>query len=413
MMKRRIVCLILSACMLLAVLALTACGGNNAPEEGLTTRMTVDINPSIEFMIDDQNKVVAVTALNDDGSVLIAGEAFVGKTPEEATELLLSIACETGYLVEGNAAEGTNTVKISVSGDSGYAAQLSDSVRAKASAVLAEFDIQGAVEKVDALNTEALRALAATTSLYTEEELAEMDDEQLYDVIAAGRIETALLLTEDMRKAYYAAKEHEISFAESEEVARVIEGMGGIYAMIHTTYKTALDAYSAAIVNLEEFRYNTLVSPESDYQKSLAALREAKAEMLKQKNYVASLEVNGEEYASATLTLQMSEEQYEAALASYEALGAAANKILESLINRMKQAETALIELEETLFTDDIEAKLQEKASEIETNLNAAKDAFFAEFEETHKADILAMEQALRDQKQVLITNIEGDKVAA
>ena len=412
-MKRRIVCLILSACMLLAVLALTACGGNNAPEEGLTTRMTVDINPSIEFMIDDQNKVVAVTALNDDGSVLIAGEAFVGKTPEEATELLLSIACETGYLVEGNAAEGTNTVKISVSGDSGYAAQLSDSVRAKASAVLAEFDIQGAVEKVDALNTEALRALAATTSLYTEEELAEMDDEQLYDVIAAGRIETALLLTEDMRKAYYAAKEHEISFAESEEVARVIEGMGGIYAMIHTTYKTALDAYSAAIVNLEEFRYNTLVSPESDYQKSLAALREAKAEMLKQKNYVASLEVNGEEYASATLTLQMSEEQYEAALASYEALGAAANKILESLINRMKQAETALIELEETLFTDDIEAKLQEKASEIETNLNAAKDAFFAEFEETHKADILAMEQALRDQKQVLITNIEGDKVAA
>ena len=413
MMKRRIVCLILSACMLLAVLALTACGGNNAPEEGLTTRMTVDINPSIEFMIDDQNKVVAVTALNDDGSVLIAGEAFVGKTPEEATELLLSIACETGYLVEGNAAEGTNTVKISVSGDSGYAAQLSETVRAKASAVLAEFDIQGAVEKVDALNTEALRALAATTSLYTEEELAEMDDEQLYDVIAAGRIETALLLTEDMRKAYYAAKEHEISFAESEEVARVIEGMGGIYAMIHTTYKTALDAYSAAIVNLEEFRYNTLVSPESDYQKSLAALREAKAEMLKQKNYVASLEVNGEEYASATLTLRMSEEQYEAALASYEALGAAANKILESLINRMKQAETALIELEETLFTDDIEAKLQEKASEIETNLNDAKDAFFAEFEKTHKADILAMEQALRDQKQVLITNIEGDKVAA
>jgi hypothetical protein len=39
-------------------------------------------------MIDDQNKVVSVTALNDDGGILIVGEAFVGKTPEEAVEYI-------------------------------------------------------------------------------------------------------------------------------------------------------------------------------------------------------------------------------------------------------------------------------------------------------------------------------------
>ena len=61
------------------------------------TRVTVDINPSVEFIVDDQNKVVSVTALNDDGSILIAGEAFVGKTPEEAVEMMVSLATETGW----------------------------------------------------------------------------------------------------------------------------------------------------------------------------------------------------------------------------------------------------------------------------------------------------------------------------
>ena len=237
-MRRRILSALLAACLLLSAALLVAC--NNEPPEKETTRMTVDINPSIEFMIDDQGKVVSVTALNDDGSVLIAGEAFVGKTPEEATELLLSLAEETGYLVSG---EAENHVKISVSGDSDYARELTESVKQRASAVLQQLDLQGVVETVEALNTEALRELAATTSIYTEEELAEMNDAQLYDVIAAGRIETAQLLTAEMREAYFAAKEHEISFAKSEATANVIKEMGGIHSMIHSTYKTALDAY--------------------------------------------------------------------------------------------------------------------------------------------------------------------------
>ena len=74
-MKKRIFSLALVILMVVSMLAFTSC--NKAkPEEGTVTRMTVDINPSVEFMVDDQNKVVSVTALNDDGSILIAGEAF-------------------------------------------------------------------------------------------------------------------------------------------------------------------------------------------------------------------------------------------------------------------------------------------------------------------------------------------------
>jgi hypothetical protein len=213
-----------------------------------------------------------------------------------------------------------------------------------------------------------------------------------------------------MRSAYYSAKEYKISFAEREETAKIIKELGGLYNLTHAAYKTALDVYSAAITELDDFRYEMLVSPESEYQKSLTKLREAKVEFLKQKNYTASLDINGEEYASATVTLQMTEENYDKMLAAYEKIGADLNASLEALIAKLREAETKLTELEDTLFDENIEAKLQEKATDIEASLNAAKDGFFAEFESAHAEDIATIERSLLDKKQQLKSEIEAGK---
>ena len=408
-MKKRLASIFIICTLILTAISFTACS-NAKPEEGVVTRMTVDINPSVEFMIDDQNKIISVTALNDDGSILIVGEEFVGKTPDEAVEMMVTLASDTGYLVKGNAEASENTVKISVSGDSEYAEQLEKNVTEKADDTLKALDINGKVEKAEALKIDALRQMALSTSLYTEEEINAMDEEELYKVISVGRIETALLLTEEMRNAYYYAKEYEISFAEREETARIIKEMGGLYTLTHTAYKTALDVYSTAITELDNFRYEMLVSPESEYQKSLTKLREAKVELLKQKNYAASLDANGEEYDSAIAMFQEAEENYGKMLAAYEKIGTELNASLEAFIAKLRQAETKLVELEDTLFDENIEAKLQEKATEIEANLNAAKDGFFAEFESAHAEDIADIEQTLLAKKQQLKSEIESGK---
>ncbi len=402
-MKKRITAAALATLMLLTatLFAFTSCGSAATPPEGTYTRMTVDINPSVEFMVDDQNLIVSATALNDDGSILIAGEAFVGKTPDEAVEMMVTLAGETGYLIKGNVTADDNEVKISVSGDTEYAKQLLDAAEKKARDTLKALDIEGKVARVEAMKTDALRALAMETALFTEEEVAAMTDDQLYAAIAAGRAETALLLTAEMRQAYYAAKEHRISFADSRATAEIINAMGGVYQIVYMGYKAAVDTYSAAITALDEFRYEMLVSPDSEYQKSLAYLREAKTEYLKQRNYVASLEVDGETYASATVTLRASEENYEKFLAAYEALGTKLNESLQALISRLRESEAALRTVE-TQFSDNIKQELQAKAGEIEAAVNAAKDSFFEEFEAAHKDDINAAEQALIEQKNKL-----------
>lgn len=397
---KKIISLILALALTLGALAIVSCNAST-PAEGEYTRMTVDINPSVELMVDDEGKVVSVTALNDDGSILIAGEAIVGKTPEEALELILNVATETGYLVKGNVEADENTVKISVSGDSKYAKKLGDDVKAKAESVLKSLDVEGKIEKAEALKSEALRALAKECG-YTDEELAGLSDEQICKLISDSRAETAILLTEELREAYNAAKAHKISFAESEATADIISKLGGIYALTHSAYKSALDIYSASIDALDELRYATLVDPDSGYQKALAGLREAKTEYLAQRSYTASLEVDGEEYASASATLAVTEEDYEKALAAFEEMGRAANEALLSLITHLEEAESALIELEKTLFTADVEAALTANAAELEAAINEAKDSFFAEFEAAHAEDIAAIEEALLARKAEL-----------
>jgi multidrug efflux pump subunit AcrA (membrane-fusion protein) len=122
------------------------------------------------------------------------------------------------------------------------------------------------------------------------------------------------------------------------------------------------------------------------------------------------VEINGEEYASASATLQISEENYDKALAAYEQLGAELNAALESLIAKLRESEEYLRQLEQTLFDENIEAKLKEKAIEIETNINAAKDGFFAEFEQAHAEDIEAIEASLLAKKEQLKAEIEAVK---
>lgn len=372
------------------------------------TRMTVDINPSVELMVDKDNKVVSVTALNDDAAIILQGTAFVGKTSDEAVKGVVEVATETGYIVKGEVEVGENNVKISVSGDTKWAKDLYKDAEKKVNEYLESSGIKATVERVDALKTEALKQLAKHNSTYTEEEIAGMNDEQLLNVIAIGRVETAQLVSEEVRQAYFAAKEYKISLATSTATKDLIYAMNSAYAVAYAGYGIALDTYSAAIKKLDDARYNALVSPDSAYQKLLVQLREKKAEILAQKQLIISIKAGNSsvDITIATGDLTKYEAAYDKLVADLEAAGKAANDGLTSLIELMKQGEKSLKDLQ-AKFPADITDQLNAKASEIDAKANKAKDEFFATFEEAHKADFDAMNKALADAKAKLIENVE------
>ncbi|MBP5343202.1 hypothetical protein J6Y73_04680 [bacterium] len=397
---------IITSLLLFLSFSLTGCGKG---QENVT-RVEMDINPSVEFMVDAKGKVSSVTALNDDGSILISGETFVGLKYEDAMEKAVELSVSLGYISDNESVEAKGEIKISVSGDASRAKEIQTKINSTVDKYLKDNNVNAKVEEAKAMTLEELRREAVNTSMVTEEEAKSMDESQCLKVICASRIETAELITKEMREAYYRAKEYKIEFAEKEEVANAMKDLTGIYQTAYSLYKTALDAYSQAIQRLDEARYNYLVSPESDYQKALATLREKKVEFVKERNYCLSLDVNGEEYIRVSASLKVTEEEYDQMVESLERLGSSINSSLETLIQALKTAETALNEAYNKLpLPSDFEETLKSKAKETEENINKLKDSYFEEFEKAHKSDFKALEKQISDQKKAMLENVKSN----
>ena len=108
-MKRKIIATVITLCMALAAcFALAAC---EPAEQKATTFVSLDINPSIELTLDKNDKVVSVRGANEDGQVLLYGEADLkGLSVEAAVEKITEWAVELGYLDEDNKVVQTNVV---------------------------------------------------------------------------------------------------------------------------------------------------------------------------------------------------------------------------------------------------------------------------------------------------------------
>ncbi len=378
---------------------LAGCGGEDSEA---AARMQVDINPSVEFILDEDNKVLSVTALNDDGALIIAGEAFVGKTAEDAVELMVSISTEAGYLVKGDLSAGQDGITISITGDEEAAQKLYDDVKAGIDAFLEESGINAAVERGEALKLDALRALVQKADpTLTDEEVESMTEEQLLNALKISRIETAQLLTEELREAYAAAKEYDFRFAERQATKDIISGLGSAYQTFLDGYAKALDSYRQAIQAVEQARYDYLVDAESDYQKKLAEVRAQKDKVLEQRKEVAELS-EGAAKDAAEAALAAEEATLQTLEAALELAGDTANAAFGLALSAMNTVENALTELEKT-FPEEITTALTENAQQAQDAMNAAKDEAFAKFEEAHKEDIEKALADLQARKQALI----------
>lgn len=378
---------------------LAGCGGEDSEA---AARMQVDINPSVEFILDEDNKVLSVTALNDDGALIIAGEAFVGKTAEDAVELMVSISTEAGYLVKGDLSAGQDGITVSITGDEEAAQKLYDDVKAGVDAFLEESGINAAVERGEALKLDALRALVQKADpTLTDEEVESMTEEQLLNALKISRIETAQLLTEELRDAYNTAKEYDFRFAERQATKDIISELGSAYQTFLDGYAKALDSYRQAIQAVEQARYDYLVDAESDYQKKLAEVRAQKDKVLEQRKEVAELS-EGAAKDAAEAALAAEEATLQTLEAALELAGDTANAAFGLALSAMNTVENALTELEKT-FPEEITTALTENAQQAQDAMNAAKDEAFAKFEEAHKEDIEKALADLQARKQALI----------
>lgn len=401
-MKKALKCLLSMMLAFFLMIALVAC---QEKEKGELSRVTIDINPSIEMMVDENQKVLSVSALNDDGSIIVSGEEIVGKDVEEATKIILELSTETGYIVKGEITANDNNINISVSGNTEYAEKLANKIIEAGNKALEKSGVEAKLNKVEAMALAELKKLVLENSTFTKEEVEAMTEEELLKALAVGRMETALLISEDLKKVYFEAKAYEIKFAEKEATQKIIKEIDGVSKFLLSSYSTLLLGYREAITGLEDLKYDKLISPESEYQVLLAKVRDAKVKYLEQKSYVLKLEA-GDVKVEAEVELNNLKKVYEDLEKLLVECGNTVIQGFDFAINKLKEAEVTLIEVENKLKSVDVEKVLTEKTQEIENTINNTKNSFFEKFEEAHKDDIEKAEADFIAKKEELKKSI-------
>lgn len=120
-----------------------------------TSFVTLDINPSIEFVLDQNGVVMSVAGANHDGKVLLFEEdGIVGATLEAAINNITALAIEYGYLTNENGNIGVSVV----SDDSSLLQCVEDNIQAACNSL--NFDIS-ICQNIDLALEEELASLKA------------------------------------------------------------------------------------------------------------------------------------------------------------------------------------------------------------------------------------------------------------
>ena len=376
---------------------LTSCGvtdSGNTETNKQEKVMNLSLNPQVEFVLSEDDKVITVNALNEEGNLIISAEAFEnieGKTAEEAAKLFVQVSTDTGYLVQGSAAAGDNQISISFSGDQEVAEDLYEEVEGKMKEYLESVDVTVNIQMSEEIKMEHLKALLAVCEPNLD--TSEMTYEQLVDALEQSRKETAEFYSQQLKNAYYEAKEFAMQMAELETLR------GHLNTIQQLAFDVMTQAYEKAVELIEKTRMELLVDEDSLYQRALGYFRELKVTYLKTRNEFS--------IGDATVTVEITEEELAKMKAKVEEAETAfiqaaeeANKSLDTLKGKVTESYNMAIEK-----LNEYSVKVDDYLVEISTQQKEKQTEFFTKFETDYKTYIEGAEKQWTDME----TELEGE----
>ncbi len=391
-MKKIFATLLVLALALSAMFTLVACDGNGKSSKV----MNISMNPEVEFILDANDKVLSVNALNEEGNLIITASAtkFVGKDAEEATKLFVEVSKDLGFIVKGSGKVANNDINISISGDTATAEKLFNDVKTAVTEYFTAENITAKIENAAAITQEKLKEMVADCAPYIEEaKLNAMTQMELVEELYASRKETHDMYSQELKNAYYEAK---ASAMDTAKIQALKNQMGEGFGLL---LEGMLETYNEWIAKLESTRMERLVSAESDYQVKLAELRAKKIELLQKRKELAEKEDVTDGELAILSNLEAAFDTIEAAL---QQLGVVANQSIDSVKEGLTTAYDLLvkgIESAQVVIADHMDAIMKFQTEQI--------PVFAAEFESSYadavakaKADWKAMKDQLQAQPQ-------------
>lgn len=169
----------------------------------IATIVELDVNPSIEFGVDNKDKVVEVTALNDDGAEIIENLSLEKRQVQEAILIVMDELVKDGFITKEK-----STVLVSVKNDNEQKTEeIKECLSEEIEKHLSEEDIQITVLKQTMIKDEVSESIAKehnistgkaifiktvmeeNSSLGVEEELANMTVDEIAQKAQQGNVD--------------------------------------------------------------------------------------------------------------------------------------------------------------------------------------------------------------------------------
>lgn len=234
-MKNKLIILLLATVLILS--AFTSCTYIPKVSYNTVTRITLEAGASVEFIVNRENDVVAVTPLNDEACVLLINEDLLKIAPDKAADKFMTLVLKSGF--------NGDKVKLSISGESDYVDVITEMIQKKIQKRLKKFSVNASIEMVEPATVFQLRDIMLDDKLYNELEMSIIGDSELIYYLALSRQETAALPSLPLKKLYYAAKELNVEIYTA-------EGKLGVLETIKTEYPEAYEVYNEAFNMLKE-----------------------------------------------------------------------------------------------------------------------------------------------------------------
>lgn len=172
--RAKLITIITSAVVAVTLIILAVClvVANNKREKTETTIMSLSVNPSIQFVLNGNDKVMNVVSLNNDGKMLELKGEFTGLKADEAVRVFVKLSVEAGYI----SADTTGTqVDITLSGLNKNYKGLKDKVIKSANDYFDENGIiAGAVVSIENSLKDSVLKLKSTANGLEDETEAEL-----------------------------------------------------------------------------------------------------------------------------------------------------------------------------------------------------------------------------------------------
>lgn len=334
--------------------------------------MVLSVNPEIEFIVDEDDKVVSVSANNEDGAYILEKfTEFSGMSAKDAALKFLELSEEYGFVVSGSTDGETFTISISGEGDE----KLYNAVKKTISKKAEEFGVS--ISELVEIDGDKLEEMVAECyQEYSEAEIDKLSDEEIIELIKKSRDETKGLVSIDDKQAYYRERAQEVISAKFDALTEYLnENQNSLsdliqpyVSLMNTYYQTIQTKYSEINSQIELLYTTETTGIDAKLDNYIAKKKEY---LNKVEEYKTAVENGSSDVQSLKQEMETLKEEAESLQTSLEALRTQAEEQLQQLID--EKVKESLEKLNENI--DKIVNAINLNVSTIEDHVKSEVEA--------------------------------------